>query len=90
MHPEVVQDHPGDCPKCGMALEPLSASGADEEEDSAELRDLTRRFRWGALLTLPVFLVAMAHWVPAWRHADWAVGEFSRWAYRSRRVCFIR
>jgi Cu+-exporting ATPase len=78
MHPEVVQDHPGDCPKCGMALEPRTAAPEVEEEDS-ELRDMTRRFRWGAVLTLPVFVVAMAHLVPAWRHAEWAIGEVSRW-----------
>lgn len=78
MHPEVVQDHPGDCPKCGMALEPRTIV-PESEEDDAELRDMTRRFRWGALLTLPVFVVAMAHLVPAWRHAEWAVGDVSRW-----------
>ncbi|MBX3744219.1 MAG: cadmium-translocating P-type ATPase [Verrucomicrobiae bacterium] len=78
MHPEVVQDHPGACPKCGMALEPQTLVPEAEEDDS-ELRDMTRRFRWGAVLTLPVFVVAMAHLVPAWRHAEWAVGEVSRW-----------
>jgi Cu+-exporting ATPase len=78
MHPEVVQDHPGDCPKCGMALEPKTLVSEAEADDS-ELRDMTRRFRWGAVLTLPVFVVAMAHLVPAWRHAEWAVGDVSRW-----------
>jgi Cu+-exporting ATPase len=78
MHPEVLQDHPGDCPKCGMALEPMTLV-AEAEEDDSELRDMTRRFRWGAVLTLPVFVVAMAHLVPAWRHAEWAVGDVSRW-----------
>jgi Cu+-exporting ATPase len=78
MHPEVVQDNPGTCPKCGMALEPKTMVPEAEEDDS-ELRDMTRRFRWGAVLTLPVFVVAMAHLVPAWRHAEWAVGDVSRW-----------
>ncbi len=78
MHPEVVQDHPGDCPKCGMALEPKTLVSVAGEDDS-ELCDMTRRFRWGAVLTLPVFVVAMAHLVPAWRHAQWAVGDVSRW-----------
>lgn len=78
MHPEIEQDHPGDCPKCGMALEPKTVTTNAEEEDS-ELSDMTRRFWIGAALTLPVFLVAMAHLVPAWRHADWAVGDISRW-----------
>ncbi len=78
MHPEVEQDHPGTCPRCGMALEPKTISRGHVEGD-AELRGMTRRFRWGGLLTLPVFLLAMAHLVPAWRHAEWAVGEASRW-----------
>jgi Cu+-exporting ATPase len=80
MHPEIEQDHPGDCPKCGMALEPKTvAAASDVEEDNSELRDMTRRFWIGGALALPVFLVAMAHLVPAWRHAEWAVGDVSRW-----------
>jgi Cu+-exporting ATPase len=80
MHPEIEQDHPGDCPICGMALEPKTVTaGTDAEEDNTELRDMTRRFWIGAGLSLPVFIVAMAHLVPAWRHAEWAVGDVSRW-----------
>lgn len=56
MHPEVVQDHPGACPKCGMALEPRAVS---LETDNSELNDMHRRFWWSALLTLPVFVLAM-------------------------------
>ena len=78
MHPEIEQDHPGDCPKCGMALVPKAGTAAAEKEDS-ELRDMTRRFWIGTTLTLPVFIVAMAHLVPAWSHAEWVSGEFSRW-----------
>lgn len=80
MHPEVEQDHPGDCPICGMALEKKSIpAGAEAEEDRAELGGMTRRFWIGTALALPVFLVAMAHLVPAWKHAEWAVGDVSRW-----------
>ncbi|MCC7376058.1 MAG: cadmium-translocating P-type ATPase [Verrucomicrobiales bacterium] len=61
-----------------MALEPR-AMDPESSEDDAELRDMTRRFRWSAMLTLPVFVVAMAHMIPAWRHAEWAVGDASRW-----------
>ncbi len=53
MHPEVVQDHPGDCPKCGMALEPIMPT---LEEDHSELNDLNRRFWW----TLPFSVVVLA------------------------------
>jgi Cu+-exporting ATPase len=80
MHPEIEQNHPGDCPKCGMALEPKTvAAESDAEEDNSELRDMTRRFWIGGVLTLPVFVVAMAHLVPAWQHAEWAAGDVSRW-----------
>ncbi|QEZ43102.1 copper-transporting P-type ATPase [Cupriavidus oxalaticus] len=57
MHPEVRQDHPGNCPKCGMALEPLMP-GLDEEE-SPELTDFRRRFWWTLPLTVVAFILAM-------------------------------
>ncbi len=57
MHPEVRQMGPGSCPICGMALEPVLAT-ADMGE-SAELRDMTRRFWIGTVLTLPVFALEM-------------------------------
>jgi len=56
MHPEVVRDGPGDCPKCGMALEPAEPGG---DEDDAELRDMQRRLRVAATCTVPVFYLAM-------------------------------
>lgn len=59
MHPEVRSDKPGACPKCGMALERVIATA--EEEDSSELRDMTRRFWVSLTLTVPVFAMAMAH-----------------------------
>ncbi len=58
MHPEVRQDHPGTCPKCGMDLEPQRVD-ADREEDDPELRAMTRRFWVSVVLGLPVFLLAM-------------------------------
>jgi len=61
MHPEVRRDAPGDCPICGMALE--AARPTREEEPSPELADMTRRFRVGLVLTLPVFLLAMGEMV---------------------------
>ena len=56
MHPEIVQDHPGSCPKCGMALEPRTV---EVEEKNAELIDMSRRFWISVALALPVFLLAM-------------------------------
>ncbi|MDO9011396.1 MAG: heavy metal translocating P-type ATPase [Gallionella sp.] len=55
MHPEVVRNEPGSCPKCGMALEPRNASS----EDNTELDDMTHRFWFSAVLALPVFVLAM-------------------------------
>ena len=62
MHPEIVRDAPGECPKCGMALEPMTVSA--EAESSPELIDMTRRFWMGALLTIPVLVLAMGPHVP--------------------------
>jgi P-type Cu+ transporter len=79
MHPEVQREHPGNCPICGMALEPKVASAREKEEDNAELRDMTRRFWLGVALTLPVFVLAMAHVIPALGHASWVMSDASRW-----------
>jgi Cu+-exporting ATPase len=79
MHPEVQQDYPGDCPKCGMALEPkIGAVGTDDDE-SGELRNMTRRFWIGAVLALPVFVLAMAHLIPALDAQSWVDSDASRW-----------
>ncbi|WP_404303181.1 copper-transporting P-type ATPase [Alicycliphilus denitrificans] len=56
MHPEVQQDHPGNCPKCGMALEPIIPLDA---EDNHELKDFQRRFWWTLPLTVIVTVLAM-------------------------------
>ena len=57
MHPEIRQDHPGTCPKCGMALEPEMPTLDDEE--NPELRDFRRRFWWTLPLTAAVTVLAM-------------------------------
>jgi Cu+-exporting ATPase len=80
MHPEVQQDHPGDCPKCGMALEPKTATVGTHDEENVELREMTFRFWIGAALTLPVFLLAMAHMVPVVGKQAWVTSDVSRWA----------
>jgi len=56
MHPEVRQDHPGTCPICGMALEPIIPLDA---EDNHELKDFQRRFWWTLPLTIVITVVAM-------------------------------
>jgi Cu+-exporting ATPase len=57
MHPQIRQDHPGSCPICGMALEPLEPTA--EEGPNPELADMTRRFWISAALTLPILLLVM-------------------------------
>jgi len=79
MHPEVVQDKPGACPKCGMALELKSGIAATGDDENAELHDMTRRFWIGAALALPVFLLAMAHLLPGVGAQSWIAGPVSRW-----------
>jgi Cu+-exporting ATPase len=70
MHPDIRQQGPGACPKCGMALEPAMPS---LEDDDGETRELGRRLAWLFGLTLPVFLIAMIPHVAgqAW-HQPWA------------------
>jgi Cu+-exporting ATPase len=58
MHPEIRQDRPGNCPKCGMSLEPLIPELGDQNEDP-ELRDFQRRFWWTLPLAVVVFILAM-------------------------------
>ena len=56
MHPQIRQDHPGNCPICGMTLEPVMPS---LEDDNPELVDFQRRFWWTLPLTLAVTVLAM-------------------------------
>jgi P-type Cu+ transporter len=62
MHPEIVRDAPGNCPICGMTLEPRTVSL--DEEKNPELVDMTRRFWVGVVLTVPLLLIAMSDFVP--------------------------
>lgn len=65
MHPEIRQDHPGNCPICGMTLEPVMPTLEDDE--NPELADFTRRFWWTLPFSLVVMILAMAghavHWL---------------------------
>ena len=79
MHPEVQQDHPGACPKCGMALELKAGAASPPDDGNAELRDMTRRFWIGTALTVPVFVLAMLHVIPALGSQPWVDGHVSRW-----------
>jgi len=61
MHPEIVRPGPGTCPKCGMALEPRFPSAVPEED--AELRDMSKRFWFATVLTVPLLLAAMGEMI---------------------------
>ena len=62
MHPEILRDAPGACPICGMALEPRTVTL--EEGENPELVSMRRRFWVSTALTLPVFVIAMRHYLP--------------------------
>ena len=64
MHPEVVRDAPGECPICGMALEPRAGAKAGEEEKNPELRSMSRRFWLGVVLAAPLAVIAMREFLP--------------------------
>jgi Cu+-exporting ATPase len=62
MHPEVRQKGPGACPICGMALEPVDATRADER--NPELEDMTRRFKVSLAFTAPILAFMVAEMIP--------------------------
>ncbi len=76
MHPEIEQDKPGDCPKCGMPLEPKVAL---VEEDNKEARILGRKFWIGLILTIPVLFLALGEMIPALSLKAFAPSNLSRW-----------
>jgi Cu+-exporting ATPase len=78
MHPEIVRDSPGSCPICGMALEPRTITG---EEKNPELKDMTRRFWAGLILTIPLILIAMRNYIPGLSLIDRLLSpELLKWA----------
>ncbi|MCF8466259.1 MAG: heavy metal translocating P-type ATPase [Sneathiella sp.] len=59
MHPEIVRDGPGDCPICGMALEPMGVP-TGKDEPNPELIDFTRRFWVSTALSIPLLILTMS------------------------------
>lgn len=62
MHPEIVQEGPGTCPICGMALEPMGVP-TEDEGPNPELIDFRRRFWIGTVLTVPLLVLTMGPFV---------------------------
>jgi P-type Cu+ transporter len=63
MHPEIIEDGPGSCPKCGMALEPMTVKMEDDEENQ-EYNDMRKRLVFGAIFTIPLVIIAMRDMLP--------------------------
>jgi Cu+-exporting ATPase len=64
MHPEIRRDGPGQCPICGMALEPLEPTL--DEGPNPELIDMSRRFWVSALLSLPLVILTFGAELLGW------------------------
>ena len=77
MHPQIRQAGPGNCPICGMALEPVTA--AVETGPNPELIDMSRRFWIALALTAPVFVLEMAGHIPALKIDSTISAETSTW-----------
>ena len=76
MHPEIVQDGPGSCPICGMALEPMEVTA--QEEENPELRDMSRRFWVSVALSVPLLVIAMGDML-AGGFLSHLLGRFRAW-----------
>ena len=76
MHPQIRQKGPGNCPICGMTLEPENAAQAT---DDSELRDMTRRFRVAAVLSAPLALAVMFLHLPGFPLPELAHSEAYMW-----------
>ena len=77
MHPQIRQVGPGNCPICGMTLEPVEA--AADVGENRELADMTRRFWVGLVLALPVFCLEMGGHIPALGLHDLVPPRISNW-----------
>src|SRR5271168_5011409 len=75
MHPQIRQAGPGNCPICGMTLEPVTSPA--DVGPNRELVDMTWRFWVGLVLTVPVFVLEMGRHIPALGLHDLVTPRFS-------------
>ena len=66
MHPEILQEGPGACPKCGMALESVATTHAEAPERNTELVSMKRRFVVSAIFSAPLAVLSMLMIAPPW------------------------
>jgi len=78
MHPQIQQDHPGDCPICGMRLEPKTGI-ADQQEEDREVRSLATKFWVSLVLTIPVLILALGKMVPGLSVDHWVSVGMNPW-----------
>ncbi len=79
MHPEIKQDKPGDCPKCGMRLNPVGSTVEDDEEREL-LHSLSRKFWIGLILTIPIVLLSLGEMITAINLGSFIPYLISSWA----------
>lgn len=79
MHPEIRQNKPGDCPKCGMHLEPVSPTGGENEEEQKLIHALSRKFWVGLFLTMPIVVMALTEMLPALNVDAFSIASIFPW-----------
>jgi P-type Cu+ transporter len=77
MHPEIIRDEPGNCPICGMALEPMGVP-AEDEGPNPELADFTRRFWISTVLSVPLLVLTMGPMIGL-PFRDWIGEHYAVW-----------
>jgi len=78
LHPEMQRDQRGSCPECAAKLEPRTIVSRRSQENRFSLRDMTLRFWISATLTMPIFVLAVLHWIPSIATQSWAYGHDAR------------
>jgi Cu+-exporting ATPase len=78
MHPQIQQDRPGNCPICGMTLEPKTI-GVGDEEEQREVKSLSRKFWIALMLTIPVLIIAMGHAIPRLNIESLIPRQIAKW-----------
>ena len=79
MHPEIIQDDPGNCPKCGMDLVPMAENIEASKEENKTYEKLLKKFKIAVAFTLPIFVIAMSEMIPNNPLYNWMEMEVWNW-----------